>query len=372
MDKFLPWDEKSTMLTFVAVKRLILIFASLLPFTGIQAQIGGGNTYEFLILTPSARLSALGGINISTMDDDVHLGSQNPALVNPEMHRRLGLSYTPWLAGIQYGYAGYSQTFEGIGSFHSGIQYMNTGQMQGADEFGNPTGTFAAQELVWMLGGSRAWKGFRYGTNLKVISSTLAPGFSSWGMALDLGSAYRSQDSLFSAGLMVRNLGMQFSTYTPTGARESLPFEVVAGVSNRLRYMPMRFSVTLIHLEHPNLLFDDPNTEPEVDLNGNVIEPGPRIADRIFRHFVFSTEFYLGNFLRLRAGYNHLRRQELRSKARGGITGFSFGAGIRASRFAFDYGFSSYGVRSSFNVSNFSLSIDLNRREAKDPAEETK
>jgi hypothetical protein len=188
-------------------------------------------------------------------------------------------------------------------------------------------------------------------------------------MALDLGSSYRSKDSLFSAGLMVRNMGAQFTTYTPTGAREGLPFEVVAGVSNRLRYMPMRFSVTLIHLEHPNLLFDDPDAEPELDLNGNLIEPGPRIADRIFRHFVFSTEFYLGSFLRLRAGYNHLRRQELRSQNRGGATGFSFGVGIRASRFAFDYGFSSFGVRSSFNVSNFSLSIDLNRRAAKDPGE---
>ena len=351
------------------MKQLLFFLLALLSCSGLLAQIGGNSVYEFLVLTPSARLSALGGINISTMDDDVHFGSQNPALVNPEMHNRVGLSYTPWLAGIHYGYTGYSRTFEGIGSFHSGIQYMNTGVMEQRDEFGNYLGDFSAQELVWMVGGSRAWKGFRYGTNLKVISSTLAPGFGSVGMALDLGSAYRSKDSLFSAGLLVRNLGTMFTTYTATGAREPLPFEVVAGVSNRLRYMPMRFSITLIHLEHPNLLFDDLDAEPEFDLNGNPIEPGPRIADRIFRHFVFGTEFYLGRFLRLRAGYHHLRRQELRSQNRGGATGFSFGVGIRASRFAFDYGFSSYGVRSSFNVSNFSLSIDLNQRQAKTPAE---
>jgi hypothetical protein len=340
----------------------------LVPHT--WAQIGGNNTYEFLVLTPSARLASLGGINVSTMDDDVHFGSQNPALVNPEMHNHVGLSYTNWLADIQYGYAGYSYTVDSVASFHTAIQYMNTGQMQGYDEFGNVTGSFSAQELVWMVGASRAWRGFRYGTNLKVITSTLAPGFGSVGMAIDLGGAYRSKDSLFSAGLMVRNMGTMFSTYTATGAREPLPFEIVAGVSNKLRYMPMRLSATIIQIEHPNLLFDDPDAEPEFDLNGNLIEPGPRIADRIFRHFVFATEFYLGRALRLRAGYNHLRRQELRAQNRGGVTGFSFGAGIRISGFAFDYGFSSYGLRSSFNVSNFSLAIDLNRRKATAPSEQ--
>lgn len=326
--------------------------------------------YEFLILTPSARLNSLGGINISTMDDDVHFASQNPALANPEMHNRLGLSLVNYPAGIQYGYAGYSYTLDQVASFHSGIQYVTTGVMESYDEFGNQTGTFTAQELVWMIGGSMDWRQFRYGTNVKVATSQLAPGFGSTGIAVDLGGAFRSKDSLFSAGLVFRNLGFTpLTTYTPTGAREPLPFEIVAGVSNRLRYMPLRFSVTLIQLENPNLIYDDPNAEPVLDLNGNVVEPGPRIADRIFRHFVFATEFYLGNVLRLRAGYNHLRRQELRSADRGGMTGFSLGAGIRLSRFAFDYGFSSYGLRSSFSSNQFSLSIDLNKRNRKDVSE---
>jgi len=345
------------------VKRIIVLIPHLLIVATLLGQIGGNHVYDFLNLTPSARLVALGGINVSIMDDDIHFGSQNPALVSPEMNRQAGLSFSNYLAGIRYGYAGYSQTFEGIGSFHSGIQYMNSGQMQGADEFGNLTQTFSAQELAWTVGGSRGWKNFRYGANLKFISSSLAPGFGSTGLAMDIGGAYQGDEGLFSAGLVLRNMGVQLSTYTGTGSREPLPFELVAGVSNRLRYMPMRFSATLIQLEHPNLLFDDPDTPPEVDLNGNIIEPGPRIADRIARHFVFSTEFYLGSFLRLRAGYNHLRRQELRSVNRGGMTGFSLGFGIRTKRFGFDYGYSSYGVRNTFNVHQFSLVLNLAREE---------
>ncbi len=345
---------------FRFVKRIIL----LILLIGVSAlsgfsQVGGRHIYDFLNLIPSARIAALGGVNVSTIDNDVHFGSQNPALVTPEMHGRASLSYSPYLAGIHYGYSGYSHSFDGIGSFHTAIQYMNTGSMQGADEFGNFTQTFSAQELVWMIGGSRAWRGFRYGTNLKVISSSLAPGYGSWGMAMDLGGTFRSKDSLFSAGLVLRNMGVQLSTYTGTGSREPLPFEVVAGISNKLRYMPMRFSLTFIQLEHPDLIIDDPDAEVEVDLNGNPILPGPRIADHIFRHFVFGTEFYLGSFMRLRAGYNHLRRQELRGTSRGGFTGFSLGVGINTQRFAFDYGFRSYGIGSVFGVHQFSLTVQL-------------
>ncbi|TAE47778.1 MAG: hypothetical protein EAZ89_16965 [Bacteroidetes bacterium] len=327
----------------------------------LAAQIGGRNVYDFLNLPTSAHLAALGGINVSTWDDDLVMATANPALLNPDMSQRAALTFSSYLGGVRYGYAGYARSIKKWGEFHSGIQFLNSGKMQGADEFGNLTGEFSASELAWYLGYSRAWKGFRYGANLKVISSTLAPGYSSWGAAMDLGGAYRSKNELFSAGVTLRNLGAQFSTYVPGAGREPLPFEIVAGVSNKLRYMPMRFSLTLIQLENPILIYRDPNAEPELDLSGNPIEEKNPWADQMFRHAVFSTEFYLGNFLRLRAGYNHLRRQELRAANRGGMTGFSLGAGIRAGRFALDYAFSSYGVQQPLQSHQWSIGLDLEK-----------
>ncbi|MEL6674235.1 MAG: type IX secretion system protein PorQ [Bacteroidota bacterium] len=335
------------------MRTILILWAVCLP-AYLAAQIGGQHVYEFLNLSPSARIVSLGGVNISTMDDDVNFGVQNPALVSDSMHQRMSLSFSSYLAGIKYGYAGYSHTFEGIGSFHSGIQYINSGSMRGADEFGNLTGEFSASELAWYLGISRAWRQFRYGANLKFISSTLGPGYSSVGMALDLGGSYQSKSKLFSAGMVIRNIGTQFTTYT--GApREGLPFEVLLGVSNKLKYMPLRFSITLTNLEQPRLIFIDPDAPVELDLSGNPIEPRNQTADQIFRHGVFSAEFLLGKSLRLRAGYNHLRRQELRSENRAGMTGFSMGIGIRASRFAFDYGFSSFGLNGRLFAHQFSL-----------------
>ncbi|MEZ4774317.1 MAG: type IX secretion system protein PorQ [Bacteroidia bacterium] len=345
------------------MKKILFILISLLTLFGgyLPAQIGGRHVYDFMNLSPSARLVSLGGVNISTLDDDLNFATQNPALMTDSMHQKATLSFSRYLAGIRYGYAGYSHTVEGVGSFHTGIHYVNSGEMQGADIFGNLTQTFYANELVWYMGYSRAWDRFRYGANLKFISSTLGPGFTSTGLAIDLGGSYMGKQELFSAGIVIRNMGTQLSTYTATGGREPLPFEVVIGASNKLRYMPLRFSVTLTNLEHPNLIFEDPNRQPEFDLGGNEIKPPNQTADRIFRHFVFGTEFLLGKSLRLRAGYNHLRRQELRSENRGGFTGFSLGAGIRAKRFALDYGYTSYGVSSDFNTHQISLLLNLEK-----------
>ena len=345
---------------FRLVKRIIFTILIFIPLV-VSAQIGGQNVYDFLNLTPSARVASLGGVNISTIDDDLSLAYENPALVNDSMHQRVSLSFSNYLAGINFGSASYSHTFDKIGSFYSGIQYVNYGKLQGADEFGNLTGKFSAGDFAWVIGFARGWKSFRYGANLKLINSTLASGYSSVGLALDLGGSYQSANKLFSAGIVLRNIGTQLSTYVSGAEKEPLPFQFILGLSNKLKYMPLRFSLTLTNLENPNLLFIDPNAPLELDLNGEPIEPANQTLDRIFRHAIFSTEFLLGKGFRLRAGYNHLRRQELRSENRAGFTGFSLGAGIRVKRFALDYGFSSYGFAGIFSVHQFSLLMNLQK-----------
>ena len=356
--------------TFTRVKkfmvRYIWIFALCACPVLLSGQIGGRHTYDFLNLSPSARLASMGGVNVSTFDDDVHFGYQNPALVNDSMHRQLGLSFVNYLLDISYGYAGYSHKFDKLGNFHTGIHYVNYGTFKEADPFGNITGEFSAGDVAWIVGLSRSYKRLRYGANLKWIYSTLANGFNSMGVAVDLGGAYVSKTKLFSAGLVVKNLGTQLSTYVPGAAREPLPFEIVAGLSNKLKYMPLRFSLTFVQLEHPDLILEDPNAEIETDFNGNPIEKNQTL-DRITRHVVFGGEFLLGRALRLRGGYNHLRRQELRSENRGGMAGFSLGFGLRIHRFAFDYGYAAYGLNSTFNTHQFSLLLNLGKKKTPPP-----
>lgn len=346
-----------------SLNKLFLVVLFVLPLS-LPAQIGGQALFEFLRLSPSARISSLGGVNVSTWDDDLHFGYMNPALVNDSMHQHAALSYAGYLEDIGFGYTGYSHTFEGIGSFHTGLQYVNYGSFQGADDRGNLTSTFGASNLAWVIGGSRGSENFRIGANLKVLYSTLASGYSSQflGLAADIGSAYRSKNKLFSAGIVVKNMGLSL-TQPPAGfGRENLPFEIQMGITNKLKYMPLRFSITTTNLEHPNLIYRDPNAPIEFDLSGNPIIQKDPLLDKLVRHMVFGGEFLLGKGLRLRGGYNHMRRQELRSRNRAGLSGFSMGFGLRfRGKYAFDYGYSSYGAASDFNTHQFSLRIDLNR-----------
>lgn len=329
--------------------------------TEVHAQIGGRNVYDFLNLPASARLASLGGINVSTMDDDVSFATQNPALMTDSMHKHVMLSYSGFIADIGYGYAGYSHHWEDLGTFHTAIQYVSYGEMQQADIFGNITGNFTPGDLVWMAGYAKSFGQFQGGVNLKVIQSTLAPGYSSVGLASDWGFSYRNKEGLLSIGLVVRNLGTQLSTYTDEQSPGTLPLDVAIGISNKLKYMPLRFSITINNLQTPDLIVEDPNAAPEIDLEGNEIREENSFAEKVFRHFVFSGEFLLGNAVRLRVGYNHLRRQELRSVNRGGMSGFSLGLGLRISRVSFDYGFASYGPQSLFNAHQFGLMLNLSR-----------
>ena len=344
------------------ILKISAIFSfSLLIHASLHGQIGGRHVYDFLNLTTGPSITAVGGINVSTVGDDLHMAYQNPALLTDSMDNHLVLSYTDYLADIGFGYAGYSKSFEGLANFHTGVQFVDYGQFEEADEFGNRLGTFSAGEWAWALGASRSIGPFQYGAQVKVIYSRLAPGFQSVGLLGDFGGAYFGKNGLFSAGLTIRNVGAQLSGYADTGIREPVPTQVILGFSNKLKYMPLRFSVTAIHLEQPKLYVEDPNRPVERDLNGNLIDNSPSTVDRVFRHLVFGGEFLLGQALRLRLGYNHQRRQELRSINRGGTTGFTFGAGLRLKRLLIDYGFGSYGLNGLFHTHQFGIGMNFTK-----------
>ena len=64
-------------------KSLLTLFCGILTLSLFaQVPIGGKNVYEFLNLSPSARVTALGGNLITVKDDDVALAFQNPSALN--------------------------------------------------------------------------------------------------------------------------------------------------------------------------------------------------------------------------------------------------------------------------------------------------
>ena len=180
------------------MKRLIVIFL-FFPLW-VSAQIGGRNVYDFLRLSPSARLSAIGGENVARIDEDANFAFRNPALLSDSASGNLNLNIYNYVSDISFGSAQYAHHLDKIGTIHGGIQYVSYGKFTQADEYGNITGNYRSGDVAFVTGISRAYKQFRYGVNWKLINSNLA-NYSSFGTAFDIGGAYSTKDQLFNAGI---------------------------------------------------------------------------------------------------------------------------------------------------------------------------
>src|SRR5690606_41856349 len=65
------------------------------------AQVTGGQrAFEYLRMSNSPHVSALGGMVVSFQEKDVSIALQNPALLQPYMHNQLALNYNVFYAGI--------------------------------------------------------------------------------------------------------------------------------------------------------------------------------------------------------------------------------------------------------------------------------
>lgn len=344
------------------MKQKLLLVTFLCLNLILSAQVGGDNVYEFLNFSPSARITALGGNLITVQDDDLALAAVNPATLNKSMHQQLTFNHNIHLAGIGHGYAAYAQYVEKWkATLHAGMQYVTYGEFIAADEFGTINGNFKAGEYAFMLGaGRRIAENYTLGANLKFISSQFEA-YNSIGLTADIAAMYHNPEKPFAFTFLLKNIGTQFSTYTEDN-REDLPFEIQAGFSQRLRYLPFRVSVIYHNLQRWNITYDDPNSPDEATFffgEEPSTESDNFFIDNLFRHFIFNGEFLFGkkeNF-RLRVGYNHFRRQELSVKNLRSLAGFSFGIGFKVNRFRIEYGQGVYHLGGGMN--HFSISTNL-------------
>jgi len=332
----------------------------LLPFSSFS-QIGGQHTYEFLNLTNSARIAGLGGDFLAIKDDDITLTLANPSLITPEMNNNLSLSYVNYFTGPNYGYLMYSRNFKKVGSFVGTFQYINYGKFTRADETGITNGEFSASEYALNVGWARQLSPlFSIGANGKLIYSSLES-YQSFGIAVDVAGTYQSKNELFTASLLARNIGVQIVTYRD-GNREPLPFEMQAGISQRLKHIPLRFSFLYNHIEKWDLSYEDPNDpanqkDPvtgETKSNSGISQ----FADNFMRHIVIGGEITIAKVLAIRLGYNYQRRQETKLYNHAGLSGFSAGVGLRVKMFNLSYTRAIYET-GSLNPNYFTLTLNL-------------
>lgn len=333
----------------------IIIFSSL-----SFAQYGGSYTYQYVQLPPSARIAALGGVNVSMYEDDVNFGWENPALYNPAMNGKISASHALLSGSINHGYIASAKYLEKWdATLGGGILYHAYGQMPMTDETGTQTGNFSASEYAIQAGIAHTESRLSYGANVKLLYSQLES-YTSLGAGIDIGGAYIDNAHRFTAGIVLKNIGTQFLAYTEKN-REELPFEIQVGVSKRLAHLPLRFSITAHNLQQSDIRYDDPSAADNVnifatDTTGETKEE-KYIADKIFRHLIFGGEFYFGKNLNARVSYDYMTAKELQLSTLRGMTGFALGFGLKIKRFQIDYAHEFHSVAGGSNMITISTNI---------------
>ncbi len=335
-------------------QKVLILFLFFTTLT--MAQVGGRSTYQFLNLINNPRQAALGGKVVTNYDYDPTQALFNPASINPAMDNQLSVNYTNYIGDVNYGSAAYAYLWDRRTQvLHAGITYINYGSFDGYDESGNPTNSFTGSETAVSFGHARniAFTNFHIGANVKFISSKLEQ-YSSVGGAVDIGIMYVYSDWDLHITGVARNIGTQFTPYDKIN--EPLPFEVILGISQTLKNIPIRWHFTLENMQRWNVAFSNPNRE-ETDLEGNSEEETINFIDNAFRHMIVGIELFPESGFNIRLGYNLRRAEELRIIEKRAFAGLSAGFSIKLNKLRLSYTYAKFSTAA--NSSYFGLNIDL-------------
>ena len=314
------------------MKKVVFILLSVLLCAEMRAQ-ESQTTYNFLRLPVSAHVAALGGDNITIIEDDPTLVFHNPALIGSVSDKSINLNYMTYMEGTKTASASFVKTAGERTTWAVMGQYMDYGDMLETTADNIQTGTFSAKEI--MVGGtlqynlSSRWSG---GITAKFISSSIA-GYSSAALGVDLGLNYCDEANGLSFSAVAKNLGGQVKAYNDD--YERIPFDLQMGVSKQLGRAPLRLSATMVRLNN---------------------------WDRKFiEHLCIGADAFLGQNIYVAAGYNFGRANEMKisdgesSSAHG--AGLSVGAGLQLQRFKLNLAYAKYHVSASSLLMNVTYSL---------------
>ena len=304
--------------------KIIRLIGLLCLFPACLAAQNGNEVFRFLRFPTSVRSRCTGGHTVSLVEADPALVFHNPALLGGEMNGMVGVGYMNYISGIHVGNAIYARTHGERGAWAVGISYINYGSMKEADAQRNLTGNFSAMDAglnaTYSYDLSERWRG---GLSMKLLYSHIAE-YSAFGLATDAGLSYFDEESDFSFGITLKNIGAQLKAYD--SRRERLPWDVQMGFTKRMAHAPIRLSVTAMHLNQWKFKYID-ETLKERDADDSFVST-------LAKHFVFGVDFVPSRNFWIGLGYNPKAGMDMKLKEGGNrLGGFSAGAGLHVSRF---------------------------------------
>ncbi|MBP7985352.1 MAG: type IX secretion system protein PorQ [Bacteroidaceae bacterium] len=307
-----------------------IIFATFFVMLSHQIYSQESQTdYNFLRLPVSAHAAALGGDNITIIEDDPTLIFNNPALASSVSDKTINLNYMTYMEGTKTASASYIMAIKERGTLGLSAQYMDYGDIKEVTDNNVETGTFSATDIS--LAGTFAYELGKHlvgGVTTKFITSHIA-GYNSIAMGVDIGINYYNEKNMLSISAVARNLGGQLKAYNDE--YENIPFDLQAGVTKKLANAPFRFSFTVVDLTHWDA--------------------------SLINHCVFGADIILSKTVYLAAGYNPRRNNEMKIEDSSHGAGWSFGGGLQLERFKLQISYGKYHLSSSSLLFNFSYNI---------------
>lgn len=315
------------------MKKIFLALLLSLLITNALAQ-ESQTEYNFLRLPVSAHAAALGGDNITIIENDASLIFNNPALLTSVDDKTITLNYMNYMEGANTASAIFNRVIKERTSVAVSAQYMDYGKMKEVDENNVQTGEFSAKDIA--LAGYFSYlltDRLAGGITAKFITSYIGD-YHSIAMGVDLGLNYYDPDREWSLSLVAKNLGGQLKAYDEE--YEKMPIDVQAGFSKRFVNTPFRLSATLVDLNHWDYKFID--------------------------HITAGLDVLLSESIWVGAGYNFRRAHEMSITNTDGEesshgAGFSMGAGINLERFHLNIAYGKYHVSSSSIIINVAYSL---------------
>ena len=313
-----------------------VVFSLLTTLTVASASAQESQTqYNFLRLPVSAHAAALGGDNLTIIEDDPTLTFNNPALLGSVSDKTLNLNFMTYMEGAVTGSASFSRVVNDKAAWAAMAQYINYGSMKETDVNNIQTGDFSAKDIA--LSGAFSYllaKNFVGGITAKFITSYIGD-YNSIAVGVDLGVNYYNPDNEWSFSAVAKNLGGELDAYYEDYGK--MPLDVQLGVSKRLIGSPFRLSATLVDLNHWDYKF--------------------------INHWVFGLDLLLGDQFYVAGGYNLRRANEMKiiadddDKGSSHGAGISLGAGLQLERFKLQFSYGKYHVSSSSLLVNVSYSL---------------
>lgn len=289
--------------------------------------------YNFLRLPVSAHVAALGGDNISIVEDDATLIFHNPALINDVSDRTINLNFMTYMEGAKTASAAFVKAAGERGTWGVSAQYMDYGTMKEVSLDNTQLGEFSARDIA--VAGSYAYalsNRFSGGITARLITSHIAS-YNSLAVGIDLGLNFYLEESELSISAVAKNLGGQVKAYDDEFER--IPLDLQIGFSKRLLNSPLRFSATLSRLNDWSF--------------------------GIGKHLAIGADLILSPTIYLAAGYNFRRTSEMQISDNEGKSshgaGLSLGGGLSLERFKLHIGYAKYHVSANSLLINVSYTL---------------